>query len=165
MVSEDPHPMPVRLIRRNGNVVPWSETKIETAVRKAFLDLRKDPEPASRVAHGVTQRVRRGDSAFVHIEDVQDLVEEELGRQGQYEVMRAYMSYRIQRAEVRKIHQAEATEDPNQDSMVVVTRADGQSDFWDGTELKRRIQFGMIGLDLCLSEEEIEFELRRSVGA
>lgn len=164
VVSEDPHPMPVRLIRRNGNVVPWSETKIETAVRKAFLDLRKDPEPASRVAHGVTQRVRRGDSAFVHIEDVQDLVEEELGRQGQYEVMRAYMSYRIQRAEVRKIHQAEATEDPNQDSMVVVTRADGQSDFWDGTELKRRIQFGMIGLDLCLSEEEIEFELRRSVG-
>ena len=165
VVSEDPHPMPVRLIRRNGNVVPWSETKIETAVRKAFLDLRKDPEPASRVAHGVTQRVRRGDSAFVHIEDVQDLVEEELGRQGQYEVMRAYMSYRIQRAEVRKIHQAEATEDPNQDSMVVVTRADGQSDFWDGTELKRLIQFGMIGLDLCLSEEEIEFELRRSVGA
>ena len=165
LVSEDPHLMPVRLIRRNGNVVPWSETKIETAVRKAFLDLRKDPEPASRIAHGVTKRVRGGDSAFVHIEDVQDLVEEELGRQGQYEVMRAYMSYRIQRAEVRKIHQAEATEDPNQDSMVVVTREDGQSDFWDGTELKKRIQFGMIGLNLCLSEEEIEFELRRSIGA
>ena len=35
VVSEEPHPMPVRLIRRNGNVVPWSETKIETAVRKA----------------------------------------------------------------------------------------------------------------------------------
>ncbi len=165
LVNEDPHLMPVRLIRRNGNVVPWSETKIETAVRKAFLDLRKDPEPASRIAHGVTKRVRGGDSAFVHIEDVQDLVEEELGRQGQYEVMRAYMSYRIQRAEVRKIHQAEATEDPNQDSMVVVTREDGQSDFWDGTELKKRIQFGMIGLNLCLSEEEIEFELRRSIGA
>jgi len=165
VVTEDLHPMPVRLIRRNGNVVPWSETKIETAVRKAFLDLRKDPEPAARVAHGVTHRVRAGDSAFVHIEDVQDLVEEELGRQGQYDVMRAYMSYRIQRAEVRKLHQAESAEDPNQDSMVVVTREDGQSDFWDGTELKKRIQFGMIGLDLCLSEEEIELELRRSVGA
>ncbi len=165
VVSEEPHPMPVRLIRRNGNVVPWSETKIETAVRKAFLDLRKDPEPASRIAHGVTQRVRGGDSAFVHIEDVQDLVEEELGRQGQIAVMRAYMAYRIQRAEVRKLHQAEHSEDPNQDSMVVVTRENGQSDFWDGTELKKRIQFGMIGLDLCLSEEEIEFELRRSIGA
>ncbi|MEE3179659.1 MAG: ribonucleoside-diphosphate reductase subunit alpha, partial [Verrucomicrobiota bacterium] len=165
VVSEDLHLMPVRLIRRNGNVVPWSETKIETAVRKAFLDLRKDPEPAMRIAHGVTQRVRAGDSAFVHIEDVQDLVEEELGRQGQFDVMRAYMSYRIQRAEVRKLHQAEAAEDPNQDSMVVVIRENGQSDFWDGTELKKRIQFSMIGLDLCLSEEEIELELRRSIGA
>ena len=165
VVSEDLHLMPVRLIRRNGNVVPWSETKIETAVCKAFLDLRKDPEPAMRIAHGVTQRVRAGDSAFVHIEDVQDLVEEELGRQGQFEVMRAYMSYRIQRAEARKLHQAESAEDPNQDSMVVVTRENGQSDFWDGTELKKRIRFSMIGLDLCLSEEEIELELRRSIGS
>ena len=165
VVNEGPHPMPVRLIRRNGNVVPWSETKIETAVRKAFLDLRQDPEPAGRIAHGVTQRVRAGDSAFVHIEDVQDLVEEELGRQGQIYVMRAYMSYRIQRAEVRKAHQAEIAEDPNQESMVVVTHENGESDFWDGTELKKRIHFAMIGLDLCLSEEQIELELRRSIGA
>lgn len=165
VVSEEPHPMPVRLIRRNGNVVPWSETKIETAVRKAFLDLRMDPEPAGRIAHGVTKRVRAGDSAFVHIEDVQDLVEEELGRQGQIGVMRAYMSYRIQRAEVRKLHQAEQCDDPNQDSMVVVTRENGQSDFWDGSELKKRIHFAMIGLELCLTEEQIEMELRRSIGA
>jgi ribonucleoside-diphosphate reductase alpha chain len=49
--------------------------------------------------------------------------------------------------------------------MVVVTHDNGQSDFWDGSELKRRIQFGMIGLNLCLSNEEIELELRRSIGA
>ncbi|MFP6879843.1 MAG: ribonucleoside-diphosphate reductase subunit alpha [Roseibacillus sp.] len=165
VVSDGPHPMPMRLIRRNGDVVPWSETKIETAVRKAFLDLRKDPEPAASIAHGVTQRVRSGDSAFMHIEDVQDLVEEELGRQGQIDVMRAYMSYRIQRAEIRKVHFAENAEDPNQETMVVVTHDNGQSDFWDGSELKRRIQFGMIGLNLCLSTEEIELELRRSIGA
>ena len=42
------------------------ETKIETAVRKAFLDLRKDPEPACLIAHGVTKRVRTGDQAFIH---------------------------------------------------------------------------------------------------
>ena len=37
--------------------------------------------------------------------------------------------------------------------------------FWDGSELKRRIQFAVIGLDLCLDEHRIERELRRSVGA
>ena len=39
IVSEEPQTMPVRLIRRNGNVVPWSQTKIEIAVRKAFLSI------------------------------------------------------------------------------------------------------------------------------
>src|SRR5690606_33016070 len=38
-VHSGPHALPVRLIRRNGNVVPWSETKIEIAVRKAFLKI------------------------------------------------------------------------------------------------------------------------------
>jgi len=35
-VTDEPkEQMPVRLIRRNGNVVPWSETKIEQAVSRA----------------------------------------------------------------------------------------------------------------------------------
>jgi hypothetical protein len=38
-------------------------------------------------------------------------------------------------------------EDPAQESFVTVT-TDGASDFWDGAELKKRIQFAMIGLKL-----------------
>lgn len=49
--------------------------------------------------------------------------------------------------------------------MVVVVSPDGSSDFWDGMELKKRIQFASIGLDLRLSEADIERELRRSIGA
>ena len=47
-----PQSLPVRLIRRNGNVVPWSETKIEIAVRKAFLTIKENPEPAVEVEIG-----------------------------------------------------------------------------------------------------------------
>ena len=74
IVSEEPQTMPVRLIRRNGNVVPWSQTKIEIAVRKAFLSIKEDPEAAVQVSHAVTEAIRGGDSAFAHIENVQDLV-------------------------------------------------------------------------------------------
>ena len=35
-------PVSIRLIRRNGQVVPWSEAKIEVAVRKSFLSLQMD---------------------------------------------------------------------------------------------------------------------------
>ena len=163
IVSDEPQQMPVRLIRRSGNVVPWSQTKIEIAVRKAFLSIKEDPEAAVKVAHAVTDTIRNGDSAFAHIENVQDIVQEELMRQGYFKAAEAYILYRAKRAQMRLDEAPE--EDPNQESMVVVTMPDGNTQFWDGTELKKRIAFSSIGLDLCLSEQEIEQELRRSIGA
>jgi ribonucleoside-diphosphate reductase alpha chain len=163
-VEENPSVMPVRLIRRNGNVVPWSETKIENAVSRAFLTVRHETGPAASIAHAVTDLVRGGDSAFVHIEDVQDLVQEELMRQGFFKVAAHYVRYRDERTRMRADN-PEVFEDPAQESMVVVTDADGGSAFWDGSELKKRIQFAMIGLKLSVSEEDIEKELRRSIGA
>jgi ribonucleoside-diphosphate reductase alpha chain len=157
-------PFTVRLIRRNGNVVPWSETKIESAVRQAFLTMKLDASPASAVAHAVTNRVRTEGKAFIHIEDVQDIVQEELMRAGHFKIAAHYVLYRAERAATRTDDDALPIEDPQQDSMVVVTTADGNSIFWDGTELKKRIQFASIGLDLCLSESDIERELRRSIG-
>jgi|688.fasta_scaffold24200_5 ribonucleoside-diphosphate reductase alpha chain len=163
-VHASPTTLPVRLIRRNGNVVPWSETKIEIAVRKAFLTIKANPEPAIDIARGVTERVRRGDQSFVHIEDVQDMVQEELMRQGHFKAAEHYILYRAQRSRLREEMEANA-EDPNQEFMVTVTSDDGQSSFWDGTELKKRISFAMIGLDIDMSDAEIERELRRSVGS
>jgi ribonucleoside-diphosphate reductase alpha chain len=163
-IPADPGVLPVRLIRRNGNVVPWSETKIEIAVRKAFLTIKANPEPAIDIARGVTERVRRGDRSFVHIEDVQDMVQEELMRQGHFKAAEHYILYRAQRSRLRE-EQETRTEDPAQEFMVTVTTEDGNATFWDGSELKKRIAFASIGLDLCLSEAEIERELRRSVGS
>ena len=162
-IDEEPQEMPVRLIRRNGNVVPWSETKIEQAVSRAFLTLKLDPTPAAKIAQAVTTKVRTGDQAFVHIEDIQDLVENELMRQEHFDVARHYFRYREERARHREENAAQP-EDPAQESFVTVTTEDGRSDFWDGTELKKRIQFAMIGLKLSVSEEDIEKELRRSIG-
>lgn len=158
-------PFAVRLIRRNGNVVPWSETKIENAVRQAFLSKGQDTEPAALVARSVTERVRQEEKAFVHIEDVQDMVQEELMRHGHFKVAEHYILYRAQRAANREAEEVEGSEKLHQDSMVVVTNEQGDSIFWDGLDLKARIQFASIGLDLNLSEEEIERELKRSVGA
>ncbi|HEY5743283.1 MAG TPA: ribonucleoside-diphosphate reductase subunit alpha [Terrimicrobiaceae bacterium] len=159
-----PVPVSVRLIRRNGTVVPWNESKIEIACRKAFLTTKESPESAIKISRAVTARIRSGDNAFVHIEDVQDMVQEELMRQGFYKVAESYILYRAQRARMRE----EATQpapDAEQESLVIVRRKDGQSVFWDGTELKRRIQFATIGLDLCFDDRRIERELRRSIGA
>ncbi|TVR52493.1 MAG: ribonucleoside-diphosphate reductase subunit alpha [Puniceicoccaceae bacterium] len=161
--TSDRAALPLRLIRRNGQVVPWMQEKVEIAVRKAFLTLEQDSSPAQEIAEAVTQRFLQARQAFVQIEEVQDAVQEELMRAGHFKVAAHYILYRARRSELRTEAEELAQAAPEQGAMVVVKRLDGETYFWDGLDLKRRIEFASIGLDLCLSPEEIETELRRSV--
>lgn len=154
----------IRLIRRNLQVVPWNENKIEVAIRKAFLGVDMDSDPAVALASAVTQRMVAAGQAFIHIEDVQDCVQEELMRAGHYKAAEAYILYRAKRAAERQKNEEEApTDAADQDFMVIVRRANGESFFWDGVDLRKRVEFGCIGLDLGLSPQQLEAELRRSV--
>lgn len=153
----------IRLIRRNGHIVPWNEAKVEIAVRKAFLSLERDSAPAVEIARAVTRRIVDSKQAFVHIEEVQDLVQEELMRQGHFKVAEHYIIYRAQRSDHRARQRVEPAAAPEQNQLIVVRRADGENHFWDGVDLRKRIEFARIGLDLCLTDDEIEAELRRSI--
>ncbi len=174
----DTHPaVTVKLIRRNNQVVPWNQAKIEIAIRKAFLSLKKDSAPAGAIARAITERASTLKQAFLHIEEVQDMVQEELMKSGHYKVAEDYILYRAARHAARAQESAarhagdlaapapEAAADhppQGQNSMIVVTRADGTTYLWDGVDLKQRIEFASIGLSLSLSPEQIETELRRS---
>ncbi len=164
-VASDTHGVTVRLIRRNHQVVPWNEAKIEIAIRKAFLSLQKDPAPATAITRAISERARQVKQAFLHIEEVQDMVQEELMKSGHYKVAEDYILYRAHRAAARAAAPAEETPATpvQQNTMVVVTAADGTTFFWNGEDLKKRIEFASIGLDLCLTSDEIEAELRRAL--
>lgn len=153
----------LRLIRRNGQVVQWDTNKIEVAVRKAFLSLEMDSQPAVPVAKAATARVIESGQAFVNIEDLQDIVQEELMRQSHFKVAEAYILYRAFRSRQRLEAETGEPAEPRQESMVVVKTEDGETFFWDGIDLRKRIYYASIGLQLSLTEEEIETELRRSI--
>jgi ribonucleoside-diphosphate reductase alpha chain len=92
------------------------------------------------------------------------MVQEELMRQGHFKAATHYVRYRDERARLRREEEAN-TDDANQEFMITVTTDDGQSSFWDGSELRKRIAYASIGLDIAMPEAEIERELRRSVGS
>ena len=154
-----------KVIRRNNQVVPWNENKVEIAIRKAFLSLEKDSSPAIDIAQAVSLRVRDSRRTFIHIEDVQDIAQEELMKAGHYKMAEAYILYRAQRSTLRELEGQPVVEaiDPQQNSMVVVKHLDGNTFFWDGADMKERIRYAMIGLEIDMEEEEIEAELRRSL--
>ena len=160
--KDERKPISIQLIRRNKQVVPWNESKIEVAVRKAFLSLHLDSEPAVKIARSVTDRLNNADQAFINIEDVQDAVQEEMMRQGFFKVAESYILHRAHRAQLRDL-EVEPVESEQQEAMIVVTDDDGNNNFWDGLDLRLRIDFAMIGLDLSLDKEAIEAELRRSL--
>lgn len=153
-----------KVIRRNGEVVAWLPNKVEVAVRSAFLSLGMDSSPAKEVSKALTDRLARSGQEFIRIEELQDRVQEELMRQGHFKVAEAYILYRAHRAAERNQEEEEQTLEleSSQESMIVVNREDGSSDLWDGLDLRKRIDFAMTGLDLCLTAEEIEQELRRA---
>lgn len=161
--SIEREPVSIRLIRRNGHVVPWNEAKIEIAVRKSFLSLELDSSPAVDIAQAVTDRLNRLGQAFINIEDVQDAVQEEMMRKGHFKVAESYILFRAHRSRLREENGEVDAEAGQQDSMIVVTESNGESNFWDGVDLKLRIEYAMIGLELDESPEVIEDELRRSL--
>ncbi|MES2468999.1 MAG: ribonucleoside-diphosphate reductase subunit alpha [Verrucomicrobiota bacterium] len=153
-----------RVIRRNGHVVNWNQNKIEIAIRKAFLSEQMDAEPAVEIARLLSIRLRDEGRQMIHIEELQDLVQEELMKGGHYKVAASYVLYRAHRSEVRKLSEEDSRKEAidRQEHMILVKNEDGSTFLWDGLELRRRIDFARLGLDLCLNGEQIENELRRS---
>jgi ribonucleoside-diphosphate reductase alpha chain len=151
----------LRLIRRSGDVVAWDDFKIEVAIRKAFLSTAADPSPAPGLTERVTERVRDLGQAYVPIEAVQDLVQEELVLAGHMRVAERYIVYRAERAMLRA--QQAATAPRALAATIPVLAADGTEVAWDGADLRARVAFATIGLSLDLDASDLERELRRAV--
>jgi ribonucleoside-diphosphate reductase alpha subunit len=158
----------VRVIRRNSQIVPWNDHKVEIAVRKTFLSLARDSAPAVAIAKAVSDRVNASNQAFVRIEEVQDIVQEEIMKAGHFKVAEAYILFRAERSVARE-NGSDLVEAPTekavvgQETLVVVKKPNGETVLWEGADLRKRIEFAMTGLDLCMTGDEIEFELRRAV--
>lgn len=101
----------LRVIRRNGELTPYNDSKIKVAVTKAFLALEGETAAGSPRIHDIvnelTQQIsntfkrRLPTGGTIHIEDIQDQVELILMREGHHKVARAYVLYREERRRLR----------------------------------------------------------------
>jgi ribonucleoside-diphosphate reductase alpha chain len=129
--------VPLRLIRRSGDVVAWNVSKIEVAIRKAFLSLHQDPSPAITLTARVGERVGALGHAYVPIEAIQDIVQEELVLAGHMRVAERYIVYRAERALLRAQQSGERMSPP----AIPLLEDDGTETSWDGGDLRMRIEF------------------------
>ena len=104
-------PGKLRVIKRNGKVVPFEHDKIKIAVTKAFLSVESGGAAASERIHNKVESITQGvletfgrrmpSGGTLHIEEIQDQVELQLMRSEEHPVARNYILYREERAQER----------------------------------------------------------------
>jgi ribonucleoside-diphosphate reductase alpha chain len=102
-----------QVIRRSGDLSGFDESKISNAITKAFIAVEGTTATSSRRIRDAVKQMtrqiveslsRRTDkSRALHIEDIQDQVELALMRSGEHKVARAYVLYRAERSEQRRL--------------------------------------------------------------
>ncbi|MGB1455948.1 ribonucleoside-diphosphate reductase subunit alpha [Spongiibacter marinus] len=126
-------PGQIRVIKRNGSVVSYTDDKISVAITKAFLAVEGGNAAASTRIHetvakltdqvSATFKRRMPTGGTIHIEEIQDQVELALMRSGEHKIARAYVLYRAARAEERAQQSPEVAEKTH--PSIRVKHADG----------------------------------------
>jgi ribonucleoside-diphosphate reductase alpha chain len=126
-------PGQVRVIKRNGTVVSYDDSKIAVAITKAFLAVEGGSAAASSRIHETVEKLSLQVSAIfkrrmpsggtIHIEDIQDQVELALMRSGEHKVARDYVLYREERRLQRE--EKKASEPTKAHPTIRVTLSDG----------------------------------------
>ena len=93
-----------KIRKRDGRIVDFDPRKIANAIHKAFNAVKmRNGELAERLSREVVQIVEeRFKDKIPTVEDVQDIVERVLIKNGYAEVSKAYILYRHKRAELRQ---------------------------------------------------------------
>ncbi len=147
-------PGQLRVIKRNGSVVSYSESKISVAITKAYLAVEGGNAAASSRIHESVQQLgrqiteifrrRMPSGGTIHIEDIQDQVELALMRSGEHKIARSYVIYRAEHARIRE----QKTEDtkPAQ-AEIIITLDNGEKGPLDTQRLQTVINEACEGLE------------------
>ena len=136
-------------------LVPWNGNKIETAVNAACAELGHEPI-GKIIQEAIEGRMMQERPHFIHIEQLQDMVEEYLIDLNYGRVGLAYGKHRAKRAALRELEVQKSFENEG----LLESIAPGFIE-----NLRSRISFARIGLNLILSDKELISRLLRSVSS
>ena len=158
-------PGQMRVIKRNGSVVPYNQEKIAIAITKAFLAVEGGAAAASTRIHNkvnelansvtITFSRRMPSGGTLHIEEIQDQVELELMRSEERTVARSYVLYREERTKARKEETGEEEQHEEKPGIKVVLD-DGSESTLDIQRINTIVEEACEGLSDVSPEEIIE---------
>ncbi len=92
----------MKVIKRDGTTCEFDRKKIATAISKANLAVDFEDRITDKQINAIVDDIASRHRMRLLVEDIQDMVEEKLMEMQKYQLMKAYILYRYERALIRK---------------------------------------------------------------
>lgn len=130
--------------KRNGSFVPFSTEKITIAMTKAFNEANAEITE-SKLKDITDSVVLFMEEIFVGekvpgVEDVQDLVEKAIMKEGYFEVAKIYILYRYEHAKIREKEKEEVIQKIEENELMV-TKRNGKKERFSLEKIRKNLQY------------------------
>ncbi len=154
--------------KRNGDVVPFDQVKIETAIKKAFLGVTRDEKApvAKHIAELVAKELEleaiTRDAYVPTVEHVQDIVEKHIMGAGFFDVAKAYIIYRYERSKEREEVKLETLEKVEEGGLYI-TKKNGSKQKFDIKKVRASVIHVVHGYEKEINVDQISNQVKLEV--
>ncbi len=154
--------------KRNGDVVPFDQVKIETAIKKAFLGVTRDEKApvAKHIAELVAKELEleaiTRDAYVPTVEHVQDIVEKHIMGAGFFDVAKAYIIYRYERSKEREEVKLETLEKVEEGGLYI-TKKNGSKQKFDIKKVRASVLHVVHGYEKEINVDQIANQVKLEV--
>lgn len=146
--------------KRNGEVAPFETIKIEAAIKKAFLSVTR--EEKANIAKHISELVEKElelealtrDGYVPTVEHTQDIVEKHIMGAGFFDVAKAYIIYRYERAKVREEEKQEMLEKVEEGGLFI-TKKDGSRERFNLEKVRTTLKRVIYGFEKDINVDQI----------
>lgn len=112
----------MKIVKRDGHIVDYDKSKIETAIKKANTEVRGKEKATDQEINEIIQYIEDLNKKRILVEDIQDIIEEKLMEFDKYQLAKKYITYRYTRELVRKANTTDQT---------IKELIEGESEYWN----------------------------------
>ena len=112
----------MKIVKRDGHIVDYDPSKIETAIKKANVEVRPKERASENEIQEIIKYIEDLNKKRILVEDIQDIIEEKLMEFDKYQLAKKYITYRYTRELVRKANTTDQT---------IKELIDGENEYWN----------------------------------
>ena len=112
----------MKIVKRDGHIVDYDPSKIETAIKKANVEVRPKERATENEIQEIIKYIEDLNKKRILVEDIQDIIEEKLMEFDKYQLAKKYITYRYTRELVRKANTTDQT---------IKELIDGENEYWN----------------------------------